>query len=194
MSGAAPGVEGGSRALSALDRCTGKAVWVGAVMAGVCLNALVVMILAQVFSRNLLDLAFAFVLDVGGWLFVAMSFLAFGWTLREQAHIRMTAVTERLRPRVRIWLAVLVDLISLGFCTFFLVSIARNFAQTYRTGVTAPGALDLPVYPVWGLAMFGMILLMLQFAVDLLRGLQAIKRGQDRVIGAPSTGPQVGDL
>src|SRR5688500_8278056 len=164
MSGSPTGAEGDSRALSAFDRVTGEALRVGAVMAGICLNALVLMILAQVFSRNLLDLAFAFVLDVGGWLFVAMSFLAFGRALREGAHIRMTAVSDTLRPRVRIRLAVLVDLVSLGFCTFFLLSIWRNLAQTYRTGVTAPGALDLPVYPVWGLAMLGMILLVLQFA------------------------------
>lgn len=194
MTGPVADVEGGRRALSAFDHLIGKAVWLGAVLAGICMNALVLMILAQVFSRNLLDLAFAFVLDIGGWLFVGMSFLAFAWALREQAHIRMTVVTEMLRPRVQTWLTLAANLVSLGFCVFFMVSIWRNLAQAYRTGVTAPGALDVPLYPVWAVTLLGMILLTLQFVVELLRDLQAIRSGQERIFGAVSTERQVGDL
>ncbi len=194
MHGPSSNVEGWSRALSAFDRAVGKAVWLGAVLAGICMNALVLMILAQVFSRNLLDLAFAFVLDIGGWLFVAMSFLAFAWALREQAHIRMTAVTEMLRPRAQTWLTFVANLVSLGFCLFFIISIWRNLAQTYRTGVSAPGALDVPVYPVWVIAMLGMILLALQFVVELGRDIHALRSGQGRVFGAVSTERPVRDL
>lgn len=65
MIGSTPSRDDAGLALS-FDRLVGKVVWFGAVLAGTCINALVLMILAQVFSRNLLDLAFAFVLDVGG--------------------------------------------------------------------------------------------------------------------------------
>lgn len=193
MIGSTPSRDDAGLALS-FDRLVGKVVWFGAVLAGTCINALVLMILAQVFSRNLLDLAFAFVLDVGGWLFVAMSFLAFGWALREQAHIRMTAVTERMPPRAQSWLSFAANVMSFGFCAFFLVSIWRNLAQAYRTGVSAPGALDVPVYPVWAIALIGIVLLMLQFWVELLRDLRAIRSGQERVSGPVSAERQVGDL
>jgi TRAP-type C4-dicarboxylate transport system permease small subunit len=180
-------------ALSAFDRAVGKLAWFGAVASGLCINALVLMILAQVFSRNVLDLAFAFVLDIGGWLFVAISFLAFGWALREQAHIRMTALTEKLRPTVLAWFDIAAGLVALGFCAFFLLSIWRNLAQAWRTGVTAPGALDVPIYPVWAAALIGVILLALQFAVELLRDVQAIATGRER-ISESGADRQVGDI
>lgn len=194
MTGSTPrGDDAGGPALP-FDRLVGQVVWFGAILAGICINALVLMILAQVFARNLLDLAFAFVLDLGGWLFVAMSFLAFGWALREQAHIRMTAVTEKLNVRTQAWLSLLANAMSFGFCAFFLVSIWRNLAQAYRTGVTAPGALDVPIYPVWTIALIGIVLLMLQFCIELIRDMQAITAGTERVSGQVSAERQVGDL
>jgi TRAP-type C4-dicarboxylate transport system permease small subunit len=166
-------------ALARFERWVGGASRCGALLAGVCMTVLVVLILAQIVVRNLLGLSFEFALNLGGWLFVALSFLAFAWVLREQAHIRLTLLTERLRPRTQAALDLAMNLISLGFCLFFLVSLWRNLAQIYRTGVSAPGALDVPLYPVWVVAFLGMVLLVLQFVAEVLGGWQALRRGHD---------------
>lgn len=161
---------------STLDRAVGGAVRLGAMLAGLCMTALVVMILAQVLGRNVFGISVAFALDLGGWLFVALSFLGMGWVLREQAHIRLTLLVDRARPRTQAWLLLLANVLSLAFCLLFLASVWRNFVQVYRTGVTAPGALDVPLYPVWAVVLVGTVLLVLQFAAEIAGNWQTLRR------------------
>lgn len=160
-----------------LDRLVGAACAAGGVLAGVCMNALVAVVLAEMLARNLFNVSFGFVLDLGGWLFVGVSFLALGWVMRERAHIRLTLLLDSLTPGRRLRLSLAADLFSLGFCVFFLVSIWRNLAQAYRTGVTAPSALDVPLYPVWIIVLAGTALLAAQLALDLVANARALRSG-----------------
>ena len=159
------------------DRAIGAACGVGGVVAGLCMNALVAVVLAEMIGRNLFGISMSFVLDLGGWLMVILTFVALGWVMREKGHVRLTLLVEQLPPRPRIWAFVTADLIALGFCAFFFVSAWRSFSQAYRTGVSAAGALDLPVYPVWILVLVGIALLALQLAVEIAAAFRALRLG-----------------
>lgn len=163
-----------------LDRVIGSACAAGGVLAGLCMNALVAIVLGEMLARNLFNASFGFVLDLGGWLFVALSFLALGWVMRERAHIRLTLLLDSLAPQRRLRLSLAADLLSLGFCVFFLVSIWHNLAQVYRTGVTAPSALDVPLYPVWVIVLAGTVLLTAQLASDLVATARVLRSGGAR--------------
>ena len=116
------------------------------VAAGACLVAMVLSIGAEVLARSVFHYSFEIVDELGGYLLVAVSFLALAPALASGAFHSVELVHSRLSQRARRWLDRLFAALSLLFAGVMLFTIARYVWQTHTQGDVAPTSLQTPLW------------------------------------------------
>lgn len=138
------------------------------VLGAVFLLLIAVLVLAQVLGRlagQLVPSADEF----AGYCLSASSFLALAYTLRNNAHIRVTLFLRRLSPHVRrgfeIW-CLLVATALVGYFAFFTV---RMVWESYQFAERTMGLVPVMLWiPQTGMAI-GVVLLAIAFLEELIR-------------------------
>ena len=128
------------------------------------LCALTLLVCMDVASRSLRLFAMPWTLDVSEYLLYGITFLGAPWVLREQGHVAIEIVVERLRPRLRDALQRAVDWFGAAVCGVLFVFACRvawrSYSQNnlvYETFVFPEWYLFVPAPPVF-------LLLVLVFA------------------------------
>lgn len=145
-------------------------------LAAVFLAAICVIVLAQVIGR-LMGIAIPSADEFAGYCLSASSFLALGYALRRDAHIRVTLLIDRLPPRTRRGFEAVCAFAGLalaGYLTFFT---AEMIYWSIEFGDVTQGLVPIPLWiPQMGM-MLGTAALTLAFLADAA----AILRGRDPV-------------
>jgi TRAP-type mannitol/chloroaromatic compound transport system permease small subunit len=116
-------------------------------------------------------------LELQWYLFGAVFMLCAAWTLKDNEHIRIDIVSNRLRQRTRNWIDVFGHIFFL--LPFLLVMIYVTtpfFVRAYLGGEMSSNAGGLVIWPAKGLILLGFLVLLLQWASELIKRL-AIMRG-----------------
>lgn len=135
---------------------------------GICL-----LVLAQIFGR-LMGVAVPSADEFAGYCLSASSFLALGYALRRDAHIRVTLLIDRLGPSRRRAAEVFCTLFGLGFSLAFAWYTAEMLYWSITFNDVTQGLVPLPLWLPQSGMMLGALALALAFAADgwrLLRGL-----------------------
>lgn len=143
------------------------------VVSGVCMAVMVVAIGMQVFNRYVLDSSLVWSEELGRYLFIWSVYVGCGYAMRENRHLRVTALAQFSPPAVRKGLDAFSQLMTLIFCGFALVWGARMIGFLHGTGQEAP-ALEIPIYWVFLALPVGMALM----AIRCLQNLYAIFTGE----------------
>jgi TRAP-type mannitol/chloroaromatic compound transport system permease small subunit len=165
------GLLGVSRAIDALNERIGKVVaW--AIFAAVIVSAVNALI------RKAFGTSSNAWLELQWYLFGAVFMLCAAWTLRDNEHIRIDIVSNRLSKRTRD----LVDIFGhLVFLFPFVVIMTwlcwPFFWRSFTTNEISSNAGGLVIWPAKGLILLGFILLFLQWASELIKRI-AIFRGE----------------
>lgn len=120
-------------------------------MLGAAALALIFLIsFANVVVRYLTDVSFAFTEEVSVFLLVVLTFVGSASAVAKDKHIRMTALAERLSPRLRQSVEVLVLLLAVGIFALVIRYGATLAWDDYRFGMSSPG-LGVPqwLYSIW---------------------------------------------
>jgi len=138
------------------------------VLAAVFLVAIALFVLAQVLGR-LAGQAVPSADEFAGYCLSASSFLALAYTLRSNAHIRVTLFLRRFPPRIRhgfeIWCLLLTTAL-IGYFAFFAV---RMVWESYQFGERTMGLVPIMLWiPQTGMAL-GVVLLATAFLEELIR-------------------------
>ncbi|MDH4061050.1 MAG: TRAP transporter small permease subunit [Aquincola sp.] len=123
-------------------------------------------------SRKLFDLSSNAFLELQWYLFSAAFLSAAGYVLLVNEHVRIDAVSQRFKPRVRAWLDVVVLAIFVLPLTGVIGALGFHlFEQAWTSGEGSSNAGGLLRWPVYACVPFGMACLGLQALSETIRRL-----------------------
>jgi TRAP-type mannitol/chloroaromatic compound transport system permease small subunit len=159
-----------SRAIDRLTEHLGRAVaW--AVVTAILVSA------TNAIVRKVFGVSSNAWLELQWYLFGAVFMLCAAWTLKDNEHIRIDIVSNRLSQRTRNRIDVFGHLFFL--LPFLLVMIYVStpfFLRSYASGEVSTNAGGLVIWPAKGLILLGFVVLLLQWASELIKRV-AIMRG-----------------
>lgn len=160
----------------------------GAALVGACLSmiAIATLVFAEVLGRvadRLATLAgmarFGFTVpslaEIGGFLFVAASFLALPATLRAGGHVRVTLALRAFGPWGGRTMNVVVILMGIGLTAFALWSVWLLTWTSFLRGSVSVGIIAIPLWIPQAVMTVGIAI----FTIALIDELIAILRGDD---------------
>ena len=120
----------------------------GGDISGGLVLAIMALVFYEVLMRYALNRPTAFSDEYAGYMMVALSFLGIAYAWRKKAHVRITFLTNRLRPRVASWLR----LVTLVLVLIFLISqwvanysfLNTSFGQQMRSNTWLFTPLQIP--------------------------------------------------
>jgi TRAP-type C4-dicarboxylate transport system permease small subunit len=141
-----------------------------AVVAGALLCALVAVVCLDVAARSLKLFATPWALDVSEYLLYAITFLGAPWVLRENGHIAIELVVERLPARARAAARFASDGLGALVCAVLAYYAGRAFWRSYSSGNLVYETFVFPEWYLYWLAPLVFLLLLLLFLRRLWRG------------------------
>jgi TRAP-type C4-dicarboxylate transport system permease small subunit len=142
-------------------------------IACISMAVMVVIIGMQVFNRYVLGSSLVWSEELGRFLFIWSVWVGCAYAMREDRHLRVTALSEFSGPRVRLALDAFAQVATLVFCGFAIVWGISMIGFLTRTGQQAP-ALEVPIYWVYLALPVGMGLM----AIRCLQKLWALWQGR----------------
>lgn len=156
---------------------------VAMVLAGTATLLMMLLVTAEVLSRNLLNLSTLIADEMGGYLLVALTFLGLAPTLRDGGFIRVDVYRERTRGGARTVLDSGILLLAVGYTIVLDWYLWGLAASSYRLGTTSIQVARTPLWiPQGVMAMGGLLLLaeLLSSLVLVLAGATAEEVGPSR--------------
>lgn len=134
------------------------------------LCALVALICLDVATRTLKLFATPWTFDVCQHLLCAITFLGAPWVLRENGHIAIELVVERLRPGPRAAVQRAADALGAATCALLLFEACRVLWRAYAAGNLVYETFVFPEWYLYTLAPPVFLLLLLLYLRRLRRG------------------------
>lgn len=147
----------------ALPRLEAVCLW----LAGACLAVMLVVILVEVVTRALFHFSFEVVDEVGGYLTVALSFLALAPAQARKAFHNVSLVHGRMSPPVRRTCEIVFLALSLAFAVAVLSAIARYVYRSWQQGDVTSTVLRTPLWIPQTVMVLGMLALCWVLVVEL---------------------------
>lgn len=149
----------------------GRLTWALQVVSELALLGLLGLVVHEVFVRYVLDHPTQYSVEYSEYLLVLITFASAAWTLRENRHVRVRLVIDRLAPRHRARLDALSYLLLALFCSV-LVWQGGDMAWTaYQGGDRSSSLLSFPLWIAYGFIPLGALVLGLQCIVKLAESL-----------------------
>lgn len=163
------------RTLAAIDGLTD----LGGYLSALCLLGILVLLVAEILSRNLLAHSIHFSWDLAGYLMGACFLLACGSALKGGSHVRVTALLEALPRAAARAIEFAACLVGLAICVYLTWALVEMAWLSRLRGSTAATSFRVPlVYPQAALAV-GAAIMALQCLAQILR----LLRGETVAVG-----------
>jgi C4-dicarboxylate transporter, DctQ subunit len=148
------------------DRWLGWMVQAANLIAAVCVLILMVLVIADIFGRYLLNAPVPMAYEVGSFLMVFVVFLGLAYTQRMGAHIRVEFFTLRLSAKARVILDIVASVLGL---VLYAIIVYQSFVwawASWQVGDYVAGLVNIPRWPSQFVVPLGAALLCLQFLSD----------------------------
>ena len=147
-------------------------------LTGACLAAMLVIILVEVVTRSFFHFSFEVVDEVGGYLTVAVSFLALAPAQARKAFHNVALVQNRLSAHARTgWLA-FFHLLALAFSLTVTVAMVRFVYRSWQQGDRASTVLQTSLWIPQSVMVIGMAVLCLVLAAELVAALRQFRSAE----------------
>jgi TRAP-type C4-dicarboxylate transport system permease small subunit len=117
----------------------------------------------DVFSRLLFHKSITWTTEISEALLLYMTFLGAEKVLRENKHVKVDLLTNRVSDKTGRILSIISACIGLIVSLFFVVFGTMTAWSYYKRGIYNPSATELPLAPVIAIIPFGGILLSYEF-------------------------------
>jgi TRAP-type C4-dicarboxylate transport system permease small subunit len=126
------------------------------------------LVMADVIRRRLFNAPLIYADEVAGYLLVWVTMLGLGYTLKEDGHIQVMLVIQRLSSRKRTIMRLIWCVIGIAYATVLLIYTGQLTLESYNLKAFSPTPSQLPIYPFQILMPIGCVLLLFQLVVELL--------------------------
>lgn len=131
-------------------------------------------IVGSVFSRSFFNYPLQGVYELVALLMIPVAFLPLSYTQRFREHIRIDFLISRLSGRAYSVLETIIMVLCLIVFSIVLPQIIKHAIGLWEVGENDPGAFDVPIWPFYFFAVFGVILLMVRFLIDAIQSIQKL--------------------
>ena len=148
--------------------------WMAALGAALIVVAMLIVTL-EVVMRYFLNRPQIWVKESSEYILVWVIFLAAAWVLKEEGHVKVEIVTDRLNSRVQAILGIITSIIGAAVCILIVIYGAQVISEYVDEGVHIPSMLEPLKAPLAIIIPIGSFLLFIQF---LRRSYSCLKRLQ----------------
>ncbi len=167
-----------SRAIDKLNGLIGQAIsWATLVMILIGAYNAIVRYVGRFIGTNLSSNVY---LELQWYLFSLIFLLGAAWTLKEDSHVRVDVLFDRMSPKVQRMINVGgALLLLLPFCVFVLWTSYPSIHNSWSILESSPDPGGLPRYPIKSLILVCFVLLALQGISELIKDLSGEKPAHD---------------
>jgi len=137
----------------------------GAVMAEICLVVLLVLVFHEVIARYVLNKPTLYSVELSEYLLIFLAFMAAGWVLQEEKHVRMQSVVNLLPANVRYGLGLFTSAIVLCFCAILVWQGTKASMMAFKGDYHSSSLLNVPLWIPYAIIPAGSLILGLQMIV-----------------------------
>ena len=133
------------------------------VIGAILLVGLTFIVGADITLRYLFNKPLGWVKEVSEYILVGLGFLVAAWILKDDGHVKMDLVLNKVGPRVQTMMNIITSIIStivVLITTWFSLRVIVDF---YRTKLVAPSVLEPPKWILLTPIFVGSLLLAIQF-------------------------------
>jgi TRAP-type C4-dicarboxylate transport system permease small subunit len=163
---------------TAFDRLLGGLAFIG----GILLACLLLLIVYEVAMRYVFRSPPSWYIEVSQYLLVFVLFLTTGFLLKEGGHIQVDILYERMNPKNRLSLDIIVSVVSLIISMLLLVVSSASVVDCFQRNAFDAGILKVPKGFLLVIIPIGFIMLTLEFARKTFKYLRQLISGSQNKI------------
>jgi C4-dicarboxylate transporter DctQ subunit len=151
-----------------------------AILAGILLVCSTLIVGLGIFSRYFLTRPLPWVTELCEYMILYIAFLVAAWVLRQEGHVKMDIVLNKLRPKAQYVLNIITSIIcaiASLILTWFGIKVT---CELYATKAFTYTVLELPKFIIASVIFIGSLLLFFQFVRRTLGYVQALRRLQEQ--------------
>ena len=133
------------------------------IVSAVLILGLTFIVGADITLRYIFLKPLGWVKEVSEYILVALGFLVAAWILRDDGHVKMDLLLNKVSPKVRTMMNLVTTVISTVVVLIVTCFSVRVMADFYRTKLVTPSVLEPPKWVLLIPIFVGSLLLTLQF-------------------------------
>ena len=137
----------------------------GVVLAEISLVLLLILVFHEVIARYLLNKPTLYSVEISEYLLIFVAFMAAGWVMQEDRHVRMTSITDLMPTAVKQVLNILTSAIVFCFCIILVWQGAKSSIMAFTGGYHSSSLLNVPMWIPYAIIPIGSLILALQLVV-----------------------------
>ena len=166
------------RIFKTADKFFGQLSNICAIISGVLLVFMALTIAAGVINRTFIGMIWLFVEEWSALALVPATYFALGYTLRQNRHLRMDLLVNKLSIKWQNILAIFVGTIAL-VCLFYMIQFAFDrFFYSFTRSVISPGPMRTPLYPFAAAMLIGICLFTIDMFCFLIGRILELRKGE----------------
>jgi len=152
-----------------LSRVINRLTWLAELLAEVGLALLLLIVLHEVVVRYVFNSPTLYSVELSEYLLVLVVFLSIGWVLREDRHVAVTFIVDRLPKKMRLGVNVLTSLVTMAFLWVLVWKGGKTAITAFTGGYHSSSLLNFPMWVPYALIPLGALILGLQYIVKILQ-------------------------
>lgn len=146
------------------------------------LSAMTIGIFVAVFSRYLFGNPLSELYQFVEYSLLAIPVLGAAWLASEGGHVRVELITDFITRRNAVRLDAMAAVLGVLAGGFVVLSSGKALVSDFQSGITTPGLVDFPRWPLMALICLGFTMFVAQQILelrDIVRGKHVLERGDD---------------
>ena len=164
--------------LSIVTKTIHRVTWIAEMLAEIGLVGLFLLVLHEVIVRYVFDAPTLFSVELSEYLLILVAFMSIGWVLKEDRHVAVSFVVDRLPEKVRLVMKLPTSVLTMAFLAIIVWQGSRTVLTAYRGDYHSSSLLEFPMWIPYLLIPLGALVMSLQYIVTIIKLIQSF-RGQE---------------